>query len=70
MIQALKLALYIGCAFAYAPLALVAALGDALTDGKLTGRDYIDPYDPDKRHPDKQYIERPGGGYWTKDQMP
>ena len=70
MAQYLRFAIYLGCAVAFAPLAVVAAVGDALTDGRFTGQDYIDPYDPEHCCSERQYFRRPGGGYWTKDQMP
>ena len=70
MIQFLRFATYVGLAVALAPVAVVLAVGDAVTDGRLTGDDYVDPYDPEHRCADRQYFRRPGGGYWTKDQMP
>jgi hypothetical protein len=70
MIQFLRFATYVGLAVALAPVAVVLAVGDAVTDGRLTGDDYVDPYDPEHRCADRQYYPRPGGGYWTKDQMP
>ena len=70
MIQFLRFATYVGLAVALAPVAVVLAVGDAVTDGRLTGDDYVDPYDPERRCADRQYFPRPGGGYWTKDQLP
>ncbi len=70
MIQFLRLAAYVGLAVAFAPVAVVAAVGDAVTDGRFTGWDYTDPYDPEHQCAERQYVRRPGGGYCTKDQMP
>ena len=70
MIQFLRLATYVGLAVALAPVAVVLPVGDAGTDGRFTEDDYIDPYDPEHRCSERQYFRRPGGGYWTKDQMP
>jgi len=70
MIQFLRFTTYVGLAVVLTPLAVVAAVGDALTDGRFTGWDYVDPYDPEHICTERQYVRRPGGGYWTKDQMP
>lgn len=67
MIQFLRFAAYVGLAFVFAPVAIVAAVGDALTDGRFTGWDYTDPYNAERQCAERQYPKRPGGGCCSKD---